>query len=110
MSWYVQYTEIAERDLNDIFNYIAFELLEPVVSEKQVNRIMDKADSLDNMPLRHRLCYYEPWRTMGWRSVPVDNYIIFYFPDESTNIVSIMRVMYGGRDLKARLSEESLDD
>ena len=107
MTWNVQYTKTADNDLHDIYSHIAYELLEPGIAEKQTNRIMDTADSLDHMPLRHRLCDYEPWRSMGWRLVPVDNYIIFYFPDESNNIVSIMRIMYGGRDLEARLSEES---
>ena len=109
MNWHVQYTESAESDLDDIYNYIAFELLEPGVSEKQVNRIMYTADSLDFMPLRHRLCDYEPWRSMGWRCVPVDNYIIFYFPDETNNVVSIMRIMYGGRDLETQLSDDLED-
>ena len=107
MIWDVQYTKIAEKDLNAIYDHIAFTLMEPSVAQKQTDRIMDTADSLDNMPLRHRLCDYEPWRSMGWRSVPIDNYIVFYFPDESNNIVSIMRIMYGGRDIKSHLSEDS---
>ena len=109
MTWNIQYTKTAENDLNDIYDHIAYELLEPGIAEKQINRIMDTADSLDFMPLRHRLCDYEPWRSMGWHCVPVDNYIIFYFPNESDNIVSIMRIMYGGRDLEKHLSEENLN-
>ena len=106
MTWNVQYTKIAENDLHDIYSYIAYVLLEPGVAENQTNRIMDTADSLDHMPLRHRLCDYEPWRSKGWRCVPVDNYIIFYYPDESCNLVSIMRIMYAGRDIEAALSED----
>ena len=106
MIWNVQYTMTAERDLNAIYDHIAFTLMEPSIAKKQTDRIMDTADSLDNMPLRHRLCDYEPWRSMGWRCVPVDNYIVFYFPDETNNIVSIMRIMYGGRDIETHLSED----
>ena len=103
MIWKVRYTESAQKDLNDIYDYIANNLLEPNIAMNQTERIMDVADSLDNMPLRHRLCDYEPWRSKGWRSVPVDNYLIFYLPEEHENIVYIMRIMYGRRDIEAHL-------
>ena len=105
MIWYVEYTDSAHLDLQNIYNYIAYVLLEPSIAQKQTDRIMDTADSLNNMPFRHRLCDYEPWRSRGWRFVPIDNYLIFYLPDESQNTVFIMRVMYGGRDIETHLSE-----
>ena len=55
MTWKVNYTEDAEQDLQDIYEYISDFLLEPVIAEKQANRIMDTVDSLDHMPLRYRL-------------------------------------------------------
>jgi len=63
-------------------------------AEKLTDRIMDAADSLNVMPLRNRLCDYELWRSIGLRVMPVENYLVFYLPDEATEIVSIMRVIY----------------
>jgi toxin ParE1/3/4 len=103
MIWDVQYTEIAEKDLQEIYDYIAYELLVPSTAEKQTNRIMDTADSLNHMPLRHRLCDYEPWRSMGWRLIPIDNYIVFYLPVEDNHTVFIMRIIYGRRDIETHL-------
>ena len=103
--WEVEYTDSAYRDLQGIYDHIADVLLAPSIAQKLTDRIMDTADSLDNMPFRHRLCDYEPWRSIGWRFVPVDNYLIFYLPDESLNTVFIMRIMYGGRDMETHLSE-----
>ena len=105
MIWEVSYTDSAHLDLQEIYDYIADVLFEPAIAQKQTDRIMDTADSLNFMPLRHRLCDYEPWRSRGWRFVPVDNYLIFYLPDESQNTVFIMRIMYGGRDIEEHLSE-----
>jgi len=51
-AWDVVYTEHAERDLRDIYEYIAFSLLEPGTAKKQVRRILDAAARLDEMPLR----------------------------------------------------------
>jgi len=52
MSWNVIYTEQAERDLRDIFEYIAFSLLAPVAAKNQSKQIMDAIAALNEMPLR----------------------------------------------------------
>ena len=103
MIWDIRYDPEAERDLDSIFAYICDVLIEPEVAKKQVARVISAAESLDHFPLRHRLCEYEPWRTRGVRVLPVDNYLIFYHPNESTHIVTIFRIIYGARDLPAQL-------
>lgn len=40
---------------------------------------------------------------------PVDNYLVFYLPDETKNTVSIVRIMYGGRDVRRQLSETKIE-
>ena len=105
MTWNVYYTDDAVQDLQDIYDYISNVLLEPVIAEKQTNRIMDAADSLNYMPLRYRLYDYEPWRSKGFRILPVDNYLIFYLPEELPGTVAIIRIMYGGRDVKRYLGK-----
>ncbi|MBQ8538462.1 MAG: type II toxin-antitoxin system RelE/ParE family toxin, partial [Ruminococcus sp.] len=39
----------------------------------------------------------------GLRMMPVDNYIVFYIPDNDKNTVTIIRVMYGGRNIERQL-------
>lgn len=39
---------------------------------------------------------------------PVDNYLVFYLPNETKNTVSIVRIMYGGRDIRRQLSETEM--
>jgi len=104
MIWKVDYTEDAEQDLQSIYDYISDVLLEPVTAQKQTDRIMDAVDSLGHMPLRFRLYDNEPWRSKGLRVLPVDNYLVFYLPDESHEFVLVIRIMYGGRDSKKHLS------
>ena len=57
------------------------------------------------MPMRYTRYEEEPWYSQGLRFLPVDNYLIFYLPDETTSVVNIIRIMYGGRDVKRQLSE-----
>ena len=105
MIYDVVYTAEARQDLRDIYEYIAYELLEPEIASGQVDRIMKAARSLEQMPMRYTRYEEEPWHSQGLRSLPVDNYLIFYLPDETNNVVNIIRIMYGGRDVKRQLSE-----
>ena len=105
MIWSIDYTEDAEQDLQNIYDYISNTLLEPVTAAKQINRILDAVDFLYHMPLRYRIYDHEPWRSKGLRVMPVNNYVVFYLPDEQKGSVSIIRIMYGGRDMEKHLSE-----
>ena len=105
MIWRVYYTDDALRDLQNVFDYISLMLLQPETAAGQTDRIMDAADSLDSLPFRQPLYDKEPWRTKGLRVLPVDNYLIFYLPDEPATTVSIIRIMYGGRDTEEQLNQ-----
>lgn len=105
MIFNVVYTSEARQDLRDIYEYIAYELLAPDNAAGQTERIMKAARSIEQMPMRHRRYEEEPWHSQGLRFLPVDNYLIFYLPDETNNTVSIIRIMYAGRDVKKQLDE-----
>lgn len=105
MIFAVSYSAKARQDLRDIYKYIAYELLAPEAAAGQTERIMKVARSLEQMPMRHRLYEGEPWRSQGLRVLPVDNYLVFYLPDETSATVSIIRIMYGGRDIDKQLND-----
>ncbi|MCM1058483.1 MAG: type II toxin-antitoxin system RelE/ParE family toxin [Firmicutes bacterium] len=105
MSFEVQVSKKADRDLRDIFEYIAFELLAPENAAGQLDRLEDAISKLDNMPEKYRRYEREPWKSRGLRVFPVDNYLVFYIPNMDTKIVTVIRVMYGGRDVDDQLRE-----
>lgn len=109
MSWNIVYTAGARRDLRKIYEYIAQDLSAPETAAGQVQRIMREIRTLDEMPMRFRLYEEEPWRSEGVRFFPVDNYLVFYLPEEPGNTVSIIRIMYGGRDIRRQLSELEME-
>ena len=57
------------------------------------------------MPKRYRLFDREPWRSRGLRIVSVDNYCILYIVNNDEITVTIMRVLYVGRDIDALLDK-----
>ena len=103
MSSGVIYSARARQDLRNIYEYISYDLLVPETATRQTRR------SLDEMPMRHRLYDDEPWHSQGVRFFPVDNYLVFYLPDETKNTVYIVRIIYSGRDIKKQLSETTLE-
>ncbi|MCL2362190.1 MAG: type II toxin-antitoxin system RelE/ParE family toxin [Defluviitaleaceae bacterium] len=101
MIWDVQFSDMAKKDLRGIRKYISDELLEPETALEQVARIISAADSLEFMPMRHRICDFEPWHSRGLRLLPVDNYTVYYLPNESFGTVNVIRVVYNGRNIAA---------
>lgn len=105
MIFHVAYSAEARQDLRDIYEYIVYELLVSETAAGQTERIMKAIRSLEQMPMRHRLYEEEPWHSQGLRVLPVDNYLVFYLPDENSATVNIIRIMYGGRDIDKQLNE-----
>ena len=105
MNYEVRLTTQAENDLRGIFEYIAFDLQSVQNAAGQLNRLEQSIASLDQMPERFRVYGNEPWSSRNLRIMPVDNYLVFYIPDHEEQIVHIMRVMYGGRDIDGQLNQ-----
>ena len=104
MKYEVEVSEQADRDLREIFEYIAFELQLPENAIGQLNRLEEQILSLDAMPKRYRKYEKEPWKSRGLRVLPVDNYVVLYIPDSDKKVVTILRVMYAGRDIDNQLN------
>lgn len=106
MNYAVNISNQADGDLRSLFEYIAFELQSPENAINQLDRIESAITSLSAYSERHVNYPYEPWRSRGLRVMPVDNYLVFYIPDHLAMTVSIVRVLYGGRDIQRILREE----
>lgn len=104
MSYNVSVSEQAEKDLRDIFEYIAFTLQVEQAAAGQLARLQKIILSLDTMPNRYPVYKKEPWRCRELRFVPVNHYVVFYLVDEAAQVVSIARVLYGSRDLPQQLA------
>ena len=99
MSYEVTLTPEAKHDLREIYRYIAVELQSEQNANGQLDRLEENILKLDEMPERFRVYDREPWRSRNLRVMPVDNYV----PDHQVKTVTVLRVMYGGRDIDAQL-------
>lgn len=106
----VEISEQAAQDLRGVFAYIAYELKSVQNASGQLARLEKAILSLEQMPERFRRYKKEPWHSRGMRMMPVDNFVVFYLPDHDRQVVSIVRVMYGGRDIEAELDRHSAEE
>lgn len=97
----VIYSPEAKEDLFSIYRYIAHDLFEPKIAENQVNRIRNSIKKLGVLPERHKLVDWEPWSSLGTRSFVIDNFIVYYLVNQDYKFVSIIRILYGGRNVEA---------
>lgn len=104
MIFTVEITKQADRDLRAIFEHIAYQLCSTENAVSQLSRLEENIDSLSHMPERYRRYGKEPWYSRGLRVLPVDNYCVFYLPNLDRRVVTIIRVLYGGRDIDTILS------
>lgn len=104
MIYRIEISNQADVDLRGIYEYIAFELQSPDNASGQLDRLEECILSLDQMPDRFREYEKEPWKSRGLRVVPVDNYLVLYIPNKEKGVVTILRVMYAGRDVDTQLN------
>lgn len=95
--------EAAEADLDGIADYISYELKEPTTALKQLARIEEAMATLEELPERHSLVQDRYLAAKGIKKLPMDNYLIFYTVNKSTNTINIVRVLHGRRDWESIL-------
>ncbi len=103
MIYEVIVTDQANADLRGIYEYIAFELLSPDNAAGQLDRLEEHILGLEEFPEKFMSYEREPWNGRGLRVMPVDNYLVFYIPNKDTGVVTVIRVMYAGRDVGNQL-------
>ena len=80
--WKVIYTNQSREDLLNIDDYIRYHLLSPIAADQITDELLDMIKKLDSMSKRYPLYQEEPWHSVGLRFFPVENYIVFYYPEE----------------------------
>lgn len=94
----IDISEPAENDLRDIVRYIASQLSAPISALHMMELLEEAMVGLSNMPQRCPLVADERLSQMGYRKLPVKNYIVFFSIDEKNKVIDIERILYGRRN------------
>lgn len=93
----IKYLPVARRDLQDIIDYIAFDLEVPETAIKMLNTLETEILTLQENPFRGSVYLSNRSHGSQYRKLFVKNYVIFYLILEDT--VEIQRVFYNRRNM-----------
>ncbi len=95
----VRLLKAAEEDFTEIVTYIAAD--NPVAAVEMADRIENDLLLLSENPEPGRIPGDEDIRTLGYRYLIVQNYIIFYTIEE--RVILVHRILHGARNYKTLL-------
>lgn len=99
----IEITNEALADMEQLYNYIANDLLAPENAMGQYNRIADEILKLDIFPERFPIMDSNSEGIRGIRRMVVDNYSVFYVVKGDRVIVT--DVLYSASDIEKRLKD-----
>ncbi|MBR2732091.1 MAG: type II toxin-antitoxin system RelE/ParE family toxin [Clostridia bacterium] len=99
------FTDAAARDLDETLSYLCGKLKNPVAAKHLFDGMQAALGNLCAFPRSGEAVENEFLILQGVRRVTVDNYNLYYSPDESRKTITVLRILYGRRDLNAILRE-----
>ena len=90
--------------VEDIYEYIAYELHNPFSAKKYYDDIRKIASSLKHFPNRGTILYSDSYMGSDYRKIFAHNYTIIYYVEGDT--VYIVDVLYGKSNIKSKLEIE----
>ncbi len=88
----------AIRDIDGIYNYIAYMKLSPENAKSQTDRIWNALNTLETFPKSHQLRTAGKYSGRNYRQLLIDNYVAVYKIDEVKKIVWVVTVQYHGQN------------
>jgi addiction module RelE/StbE family toxin len=95
----IEYLSAADRDLTEIFSYIAFDSATPQAAANLLEKIDQAVKTLEMFPYAHPVHHSPELRSVPFefRVLVVASYLVFYYV--TGNTITIARVVYGKRDI-----------
>ena len=96
-SYEIVVTDIAKKELEEIYKYISEELIEINIANKLMDKIEKTILRLEKNPYSCPEIHIKPHNEI-YRKLVVENYIVLYEVDDKQKKVIIYRVVYGKTD------------
>lgn len=109
MEFRVKLTNYAIEQMQETVSYISKVLQSPDVARGWSDKLMKELSTLKALPSRYVLVEDEPWHTEGIHRMVIQNFIAYYWVDESTMTVWITAIIYGRRDQLSALQRMPID-
>lgn len=98
-------TKRAASDLDGIVSYIAVELANPQAASDFVDKLQENIEEARAFPESGSLVHNEFLQIDNVRKKFVGNYVMYYLPDAEENLIYILRIVYGKRNIEEILNK-----
>lgn len=92
------YLPKARKDLVDAVSYVASILQNHAAADKLATKLIEAIEEIIPFPYANPLYVSSHPLKREYRKLAVDNYLVFYWVDESSKTITIARVVYGRRN------------
>ncbi len=97
--WEYQLTQKAADDLDGIISYIALELCNPKAASDFMDQLQAAIDEARSFPESGASVVNDYLANTNVRKKPVGNYILYYLPDAVKQMIFVLRIVYGRRNM-----------
>ena len=97
--WSCKLTRNAEADLDSILRYLAVELANPNAAAAFADKLQAAMEEARTFPESGSLVINEYLPNTGVRKKVIGNYLMYYLPDPAEETVSVLRIVYGRRNI-----------
>ena len=94
-----RFTEKAAQDFDEILRYISVDLSNPEAAQKLGRKMFEQIDTVRAFPDSGAPVDNEFLPDKTVRKLLVDNYVIYYKAHHEERIISVIRIVYGKRNL-----------
>lgn len=105
---HVEFTALARKDLNDLYEYVATTFDSPIAAHKLVDRLISNAESLATFPYLGRALNEALHRKRDYRYLVCQNYLLFY--RLVADRVEVIRILNGHTGYLKTLGIASMED
>jgi plasmid stabilization system protein ParE len=93
-------------DVQSSFDYIKNRLEAPMAANNLIKEIIDNLNRIKENPDIRPLMHDKHLASLGYRSINVKNYIIFYIIDNDNKHINVIRFLYNKRNWINLLKEK----
>ena len=106
----LKFSKLYDRDVDTCYNYIKDKLEAPMAADNLIIEILEKLNRIKENPKIRPLVRDEYLASLGFRSIKVKNYVIFYIIGNDNKHVKIIRFLYNKRNWINILNEKTIEE
>ena len=105
----LRFSKLYDKDVDSSYSYIKDKLESPQAAENLIRDMLQKLEKIKVNPIIRPLVQDKYLASLGYRSINVKNYLIFYIIGDDNKHVKIVRFLYKSRNWINMLREQTIE-